>query len=81
MLFGKPAYHTIDQFNWNKSSKIFTAEASDLQGSIHCNRITIQNTKTGNTKTFEHVKDDLRGGDLMGRRYSCGDLSLLIIND
>ena len=79
---------TYDQFTYNESTRVLSAEMSDLQIKWFCrlNPLIVKNTETGNSVSFEFVKTDIDSdGELLGWRYK-GEfngvkLGLLLIND
>jgi hypothetical protein len=77
----------INLFTWNKETKTFSAEVSDLNRKIYGGEkvITINNPATGKSVDFSFVKADMDGSneDTYGWRYENKKegLNLLIIND
>lgn len=81
---------TYDQFTYNDSTKMLSAEMSDLQlwikGWSKFNPIIVKNNLTGNTVSFTFSSIDVdSGNDIVGWRYK-GEfnglkLGLLLIND
>ncbi len=76
---------TTNQLTWNKNTKTFSTEISDLPDDIMIGRyVYILNPKTGVNKRYVFTHRDTDGeGDILGWNYKNKETNtnLLIIND
>jgi len=72
-----------NQFTYNKESKCFSAELSDLRNiNPYLDRtIIFTNPNTKKSAEFKFTKTDTDGEDIFGWNYQSDELRLLIIND
>ena len=81
-----PKTISTDNLFWDKESRTFIAELSDLPDDLEVHRIMyVVNPRTGVKKAYTHIgtDKDASGEDVYGWRFRNGetDTELLLIND
>jgi len=74
--------YKVSKFTYNKETKTFVAEASELDILIPKLQLSIYNPKTNKAKTFYRTKADQVEDEISGWNFKTNDgIKLLIIND